>query len=98
MMAVTVLVELHIKADQIDNVRSLFASLLHETRGRDGNLGVTVHQDVDDLLTVILIEKWNQRKSYEIYNRWRMERGDLATLTALLERPPTRRFLGHIGV
>ena len=52
-MTITVLVELNIKADQIENVRPLFASLLHETRGREGNLGVTVHQDADDLLTVI---------------------------------------------
>lgn len=97
-MNVTVIVELKIKPDQLEKVEPLFASLLHETRGRPGNQGVTVHRDQDDALSVILIEHWASRDQYETYNRWRAERGDLATLAQLLQAPPQRRFFDHVNV
>lgn len=87
-----VLVKLQVKPDQIDNLRPLFASLLQETRCRDGNEGVTVHQYLDDPLQVLLIEMWVHRQVYETYNQWHLERGVLATLAALLEGPQDGNF------
>lgn len=77
-MGVTVIVELQIKPEQRSSVEPLFARLLHETRSRAGNEGVTVHRNQDVATIVILIEHWASRKQYETYNSWRAERGDLA--------------------
>lgn len=97
-MSIRVFVELKVKEEKAEGVRPLFSGLLHETRGRDGNEGVTVYSDQDEPTTIILIEQWASRSLYEEYNRWRAERGDLAKLAELLCEPPRRRFFDFVGV
>ena len=98
MMSTKVIVELEIKSEKMEEVHPLFSSLLQETRSRDGNEGVTVHLDQDVPTSIILIEQWASRLQYEEYNQWRTERGDLAKLAELLQKPPQRRFFDFVGV
>jgi len=97
-MSVRVFVELKIRAERLDDVQPLFANLLHETRARVGNEGVTVFSDQDSPTTIILMEQWASRSLYEEYNQWRFERGDLSKLSELLQCPPQRRFFDVLGV
>ena len=95
-MSVTVLVELDVSADRLDDVTPLFETLLGGTRARQGNEGVTVHVDQDTPTRIVLIERWATREHYTAYNDWQAGRGDLTTLAQLLTEPPQRRFLDHL--
>ena len=97
-MSITVIIELRIKPDKLKAVRPLFATLLGETRMRDGNEGVTVQQEVDCPTSIILLEKWQNKNLYETYTHWRAQKGDFERLSELLERPLNRRFLEHVPV
>ena len=97
-MSIKVFVELQVKEDKLKEIPPLFSSLLNETRSREGNEGVTVYADQDAPTTIVLVEQWASRHLYEEYNEWRAERGDLAMLAELLQKPPQRRFFDYVGV
>jgi len=97
-VSLTVHVELRVKEEKLAEVQPLFGALLSETRGREGNEGVTVHQDQDAPTTILLVEQWISRGHYVAYNQWRTERGDFAKLGELLEEPPRRRFFNFVAV
>lgn len=43
-------------------------------------------------------EQWATRGQYETYLAWRTETGALDKLVAMLDGPPSIRFLDHVGV
>ena len=97
-MTITVIVELVVREQKRDQVLPLFQALISGTRGRRGNLGVTVHQDQDNSCLIMLIERWKNRETYEEYNLWRREKGDLDRLAKFLSAAPERRFFNHLPV
>ena len=97
-MSITVIIELQIKPTKLEAVRSLSTAFLRETRVREGNESVTVHQDTDCPATIILVEKWRSKKLYESYTRWRAEKGDYERLSGLLGTPLIRRFFDQVKV
>ncbi len=97
-MSTKVFVEIRIKKEKLEEVRPLFSTLLHETRSRDGNEGVTVYSDQAEPTTIVLTEQCASRRQYEEYNQWRAEHGDLAKLAELIQEPPQRPFFDFVGV
>jgi len=97
-MGIKVFVELLVKQEKIEQIRPLLASLLKETRSREGNDEVLVYTDQDKPTTIILIQQWISRDHYEHYNKWRSERGDHIKLAELLAEPPRRRYFDYIDV
>ncbi|MQQ07135.1 hypothetical protein GFB49_01580 [Epibacterium sp. SM1979] len=97
-MSITVIVELNLKADKLDEFELMCQGLLPQTRRRPGNLGVQVKQDQDDPARIIMIETWRTRADYEGYNAWRQDRGDFTVLAGMVTDTPTRRFLDHVPV
>lgn len=97
-VSVIVTVQLQVKSDRLDTIRQLFASLLHETRARDGNEAVTVHVDQDNPSHMPLIEHWKSRADYVAYHKSRAARGDLNALAQCTEDVPKRIFYDFLPV
>ncbi len=91
-MAVTVLLELKIKPDKVQDTLAGLAALLPSTRTYEGCIEVYAHQDQDDPTTIVAIEKWDSRKAYEKYFAWRTETGVMDQLAAWISAPPSIRY------
>src|SRR5579871_5657949 len=81
---------------QEEAVRSMLAEILPDTRAFDGCESLTAHRDVDDPAEIVLIERWRSRERYDAYLQWRVERGDVERLGALLAGPPVIRYLEDV--
>ena len=91
-MAVTVLLELQVKEDQINTMLETMKAILPDTRAYDGCLGVDVVQNQDEPANIILIEKWESKPHYEKYLAWRTETGFIEKMGAVLSAPPSIRY------
>ena len=56
-----------------------------QIRAYEGNEGVELTVNQDDVDNLLLVEHWTSRGAYEAYRAWRVEVGDQATLEGLLE-------------
>ena len=95
-MAVSVLLELSVKPDQVEAVTSSLKAHLPDTRAYDGCNGLTVHANQDENANLVLISQWDSRRHYERYFAWREETGMIEEMGPLLTAPPRRRYLGHV--
>lgn len=94
-MSTLVLFEADALAGKAEDLIALFEEILPDTRAFDGCEGVSVHRDQDAPDRLVLLERWTSRSHYEVYLRWRAERGD-PRLAALLTRPPALRYLDGV--
>ncbi len=91
-MAVTVLLELNVKPESVQDTLNGLAQLLPETREFDGGIEVYAHQNQDDPTNIVAIEKWESRAHYEKYFAWRTKTGVIGQLGAWVAAPPTIRY------
>lgn len=91
-MACTVLLELKVKPECVDDTLAGLAGLLPETRQYEGCIEVYAHQDQDDPTTILAIEQWDSREAYEKYFAWRTETGVIDALAAWVSAPPSIRY------
>ncbi len=91
-MACTVMLELNVKPECVDQVKEGLKGILPDTRSYDGCLGVYAVQNQDDANTLVAVEEWESRAKYEAYLAWRTERGDLEPLVAMLAGEPSIRY------
>ncbi|MBQ0798965.1 MAG: antibiotic biosynthesis monooxygenase [Porticoccaceae bacterium] len=91
-MSCTVLLELKVKPECVDDVIAGLGGMLPETRQFEGCIEVYAHQDQDDPTTILAIEKWESRAAYEKYFAWRTETGAIAALGAWVSAPPSIRY------
>jgi quinol monooxygenase YgiN len=96
-MSVLVLLELAVKPDRLDDMRSDMTAALPDTRAFAGCEEVRAHQNQDDPSTFVIVERWASRADYEKYLAWREERGDLDNLRTMLSGPPSIRYFDDIG-
>lgn len=92
-MATLVIVDAKVKVDSLDKMRALLAEILPDTRTYDGCQGVTAYANLDDPQGILLHELWESRAHCEKYFAWRRETGVLNRIVALLEDPPSIRYL-----
>ena len=97
-MSVTILLELHSKPENLEQLKSIFQEILPDTRAYDGCQGLELIVNQDDPNHFIVIEKWNSRQHYETYFAWRVETGVVDKLAALSSQPPSIRYYDQIGV
>jgi len=95
-MSVLVLFESVAAAGSEDELASLFAELLPDTRAFEGCEYVTLHRDQDAPDRFMLVERFTTRASYEAYVEWRVQRGDVDRLSRLLAERPGPRFFDDI--
>lgn len=91
-MACTVLLELTVKPECVDDTIAGLGGMLPETRQYDGCIEVYAHQDQDNPTTIVAVEQWETRSHYEKYLAWRQETGALDALGAWLSAPPSIRY------
>lgn len=96
-MACTVLLELRVKKEHIDEVAGSFKEMLPDTRVFDGCIGVYMNRDMDNPGTFIAVETWETRAKYEKYFAWRTERGDIANVRTMLESDLVIRYFDRVG-
>ncbi len=89
-MAVTVLLELRFKPDEVAAGRELMGRALQDTRAFEGNLQTDVLVDEDDEAHWIIYELWDSVESDEAYRRFRAGEGKLTQLPPLLAAPPAK--------
>jgi quinol monooxygenase YgiN len=88
-MPVTVILELHIKQEAVDDVVAGLAADLPDTRAYQGNLSVEVLRDQADLCHITLVERWQERADQETYIAWRVSTGSMEQTVAASTAPPT---------
>ena len=97
-MACVVVLELHLKEECIDQLKSGFKEMLPDTRAYDGCIDIYATQDQDNPTTIIAIEKWETRQHYEKYLAWRTERGDFGNVIEMCTEPPNIRYFDPVDV
>jgi quinol monooxygenase YgiN len=88
-MPVTVILELHIKQEAVDDVVAGLAADLPDTRAYQGNLSVEVLRDQADPCHITLVERWQERADQETYIAWRVSTGSMEQTVAASTAPPT---------
>jgi len=89
-MAVTVLLELRFKPDDVAAGRELMGKTLETTRAFDGNLRTDVLVDEDDEAHWIIYEVWDSVEHDEAYRAFRAGEGKVTQLPPLLAAPPVK--------
>jgi quinol monooxygenase YgiN len=89
-MAVTVLLELRFKPDEVAAGRELMGRTLQVTRAFDGNLQTDVLIDDDDEAHWIIYEVWDSVEHDEAYRAFRAGEGKVTQLPPLLAAPPVK--------
>lgn len=84
-MAVTVVVELSVKPDKVETLKTMWREILGDTRAFDGCIDIYIYEDQDDPAHFALIENWQSRAHYDKYLAWRTETGFLEQVTALAD-------------
>ena len=96
-MSVDVILNLQVSPENREELLSVFAAILPDTRAFQGCQSVVVTSNEDDIHNIVLLEKWDNRSDHESYMAWRTERGDIDKLVALLSAPPAITYLASIA-
>jgi quinol monooxygenase YgiN len=89
-MAVTVILELRFKPDEVAAGRELMGRALQDTRAFEGNLRTDVLVDEDDEAHWLIYELWESVEHDEAYRRFRAGEGKLTQLPPLLAAPSVK--------
>lgn len=95
-MSVTVLLEVTVKPECIDELIAMFAENFKETRVYDGCLGVYMTRGHDNPNELVLVEEWATRPHYERYLAWRTETGVSEKLSGMLSAPAIFRYFDRL--
>ncbi|TFD48925.1 hypothetical protein E3T55_12850 [Cryobacterium frigoriphilum] len=91
-MALTVLLDLRLKADTLAAAPAMLREILSDTRAFDGCLGVDVLVDADDAAHLILLERWASVEADAVYRAWRAGTGASALGSLLASAPQVSKF------
>ena len=91
-MSATILLELQVKPEAVDEMISFLKEILPDTRVYEGCQGIDVQQNQEDSSNLVMVEKWDSRHHYEKYLGWRTETGVIDKLGSMLSQPPSIRY------
>jgi quinol monooxygenase YgiN len=95
-MAVTALLDLHLREDALADAPAVIAAVLSDTRAFDGNLGIEVLQDVADPTHLTVVEHWSSMTHDDAYRAWRATPDGASKLGEILAAPGSlTRFETH---
>ncbi|HZZ48815.1 MAG TPA: antibiotic biosynthesis monooxygenase family protein [Pseudonocardia sp.] len=97
-MTCQVILELTAKDGTYDELRKMFIDIISDTRSYEGCVSVDFVRNQDEPNQMVILEKWDSRKSYEAYFAWRTETGVLEQLGKLADGAPQLRFFDAMGV
>lgn len=87
-MAVTVLLDFHVRPDELATAEAVITRLLPDTRGFDGCIALDVTRDIADPTHFVFLERWDSVEAYEAYEAWRVTPEGWSGLRDLLVEPP----------
>jgi quinol monooxygenase YgiN len=88
-MAVTATLELHLRAEKLDDAPAVLEATLAQTRAFEGNEGIEVLVDVDDPAHITVIEHWASIERDDAYRAWRATPEGASRLGEVLAGAPT---------
>jgi heme oxygenase (mycobilin-producing) len=88
-MAVTALLDLHLREDKVAEAPAVLAAILKDTRAFEGNQGLEVLEDVDDPTHLTVVERWESLQHDDAYRAWRATPEGASNLGDLLAGPPS---------
>ncbi|MFD1715961.1 putative quinol monooxygenase [Amnibacterium flavum] len=88
-MAVTALLDLHLRPDVIETAPSVLAAILADTRAFAGSLGIEVLEDVADPAHLTVVERWESLEHDNAYRAWRATPEGASGLGEILAAPPS---------
>lgn len=95
-MAITVVLEMQVAPDRVDDFMSVMATALKDTRAREGCRSVVTLQDAENPGRFLLWEEWDSREHQERYLAWRQTpEGAIEGLAGVVTGPPTFSFLNE---
>jgi len=99
-MAITVVLDMQVVPERVDDFLSVMATALVDTRAREGCRSVVTLQDADTPGRFLLWEEWDTREHQERYLAWRQTpEGAVQGLEGIVTGPPAVSFLNeHPGV
>jgi quinol monooxygenase YgiN len=97
-MSVVVLLEIQVKPEAVNEVKSFLKQALPDTRAYAGCQGIDIYSNADDAGNLVFYERWDSREHYQKYLAWRTETGVLDQLSAKLTAPPKIRYYERVDV
>jgi heme oxygenase (mycobilin-producing) len=88
-MAVTALLDLHLRADAVGDAPAIIESTLTVTRAFDGCLGLEVLEDVADKTHLVVVEHWASMEHDAAYRAFRASPAGASDLGSVLAGAPT---------
>jgi quinol monooxygenase YgiN len=70
-MAITVVLEMQVEPEKVDDFLSVMATALKDTRAFPGCRSVVTLQDAEDPGRILLWEEWETREDDQKYREWR---------------------------
>jgi len=95
-MSTMVLLEIQVKPESVNDVKSMLKAILPDTRAYAGCQGIDIYGNLDDGGNLVFYERWESRDHYQKYLNWRTETGALAKLGAMLAGPPKIRYYERV--
>jgi quinol monooxygenase YgiN len=81
---VVVVVQYRINEGRDSDVSQLWKRTVPETRDESGCLSVHVHREINDPLTVWVLQEWTSREAYDDYATHRAQSGDTGVLDEMI--------------
>ncbi|MFO7691162.1 MAG: antibiotic biosynthesis monooxygenase [Cryobacterium sp.] len=91
-MALTVLLDLRLKAEAVATAPAMLREILTDTRVFDGCLSVDVLVDTADPTHLILLERWASTEADAAYRAWRAGAGASELGSLLVSAPQVSQF------
>lgn len=91
-MALTVLLDLRLKAEAVADAPAMLREILTDTRAFNGCVGVDVLVDAEDSSHLILLERWASPEADAAYRQWRAGAGATELGSLLASAPQVLQF------
>lgn len=88
-MAITSLLDMHLRPEALEEASTVLADVLKDTRAFAGNEGIEVIVDVTDPAHWTAVEHWATIDHDDAYRAWRATPEGESGLGAVLAAPPT---------
>ncbi len=95
-MTCTVVLEVRVKKEHVDSMAAGFKGSFPDTRSFEGCIDLYATQSMDDPQSFVIVETWESRPAYEKYFAWRVARGDIDNMKAIIEGDISLRYLERL--
>lgn len=95
-MSITVILQLNIQPDHLENMQAGMKESTKATRAYDGCQSVTLHQSQDEPCTLVFIQQWDSREHYQKYYDYVVASGAMEQMMPAFASEPILQFLDAV--